>query len=80
MSRYTVPSKTWAWVKVVSSQLHGLGGALGVKQGGWSGQGTKQDEAAEKIKEVIENTPETNGVEIGTEVTKGNDEWLSVKF
>lgn len=47
MSRYTVPSKTWAWVKVVSSQLHGLGGALGVKQGGWSGQGTKQDEAAE---------------------------------
>ena len=41
---------------------------------------SKQDEAAEKIKEVIENTPETNGVEIGTEVTKGNDEWLSVKF
>lgn len=42
-----VPSRTWAWVKVVSSQLHGLGGALGVKQGGWSGQRTKQEEAAE---------------------------------
>lgn len=46
-SRYAVPSRTWAWVKVVNSQLHGLGGALGVKQSGWSGQRTKQEEAAE---------------------------------
>ena len=31
VSRNVVPSRTWAWLRVVSSQLHGLGGALGVK-------------------------------------------------
>lgn len=45
VSRYAVPSRTWAWVRVVSSQLHGQGGALGVKQRGWSGQRTKQEAA-----------------------------------
>ena len=47
MQGKAVSSRTWTRVRAVSSQLRGLGGALGVKSGAWSGERTRQDEAAE---------------------------------
>lgn len=38
---------------------------------------TKQDESIEKIKDAIDNTPELNGIEIGTEVSASTDDWGS---
>lgn len=38
---------------------------------------TKQDENIEKIKDAIDNTPELNGIEIGTEVSSNTDDWGS---
>ena len=38
---------------------------------------TKQEEVLEKIKDEVDNNPDFNGVEIGTEPPKYEDEWSS---